>query len=76
MEDPAGTLFWPDGVGVVGGYRADPDRPKQSVPLFICLAGFREPVQSVCHGTDEAVKFFYGVRVPGSWRPCRERAVC
>ena len=64
MEDPASTLFWPDGVGIVDGYRADPDRPKQSVPLFICLAGSWGHVQPDCHGTDEAVKFFYCVRVP------------
>ena len=64
MEDPASTLFWPDGVGIVDGYRADPDRPKQSVPLFICLADSGEPVQPDCHGTDEAVQFFYRVEFP------------
>ena len=64
MEDPAGAIFWSDGVGIIDGYRANSDRPNQSVPLFICLADSWRHVQPDRYGTDEAIKFFYRVRVP------------
>ena len=62
MENPAGTFFRPDGIGVADGHCADPDRPKESVPFSICFAGSREHVQPDRHGADEAVQFFYRVR--------------
>ncbi len=64
MENPTGILFRHDGAGIFGGYRADTDRPQQSVPLFICFIGSGGHVQPDCNGADETVEFFYRVRVP------------
>ena len=62
MENRTGVLFRTDGAGIVGGYRADTDRPKQSVPLFICFPDSGGHVQPDRHGADEVVEFFYRIR--------------
>ena len=62
MENRTGPLLRPDGAGISGGYRADKDRPEQSVPLFICFIDSGRPVQSDRHGADESTPVYLWLR--------------
>ena len=51
----SGSLFRTDGAGAFDGYRADTDRPGESIHLSICFSGSRGTVQPDRHGSDESI---------------------